>query len=87
MKKLLIVAALSCASVFAVTLDGEGLRLDARETALMQKCDEQGGCAIISRAELMQYIQAMREQWMAEVREHFLAAVKAEAGKQCGNKI
>ncbi len=87
MKKLLLVAALACASAFAVTLDGEGLRLDARESALMPKCDEMGGCAIISRAELMQYVQALREQWMEEVRENFGAAVKQEAKRVCGNTI
>lgn len=78
---------MSCASAIAVTLDGDGLKIDAREHALMPKCDEMGGCAIISKAELIQYVQALREQWMAEVREAFAAAVKAEAKKQCGNSI
>ena len=87
MKKLLLVAALSCASAIAVTLDGDGLKLDAREHALMPRCDEMGGCAIISRAELMQLIGTLREQWESEIREQFGVAVKAEAKRQCGNTI
>jgi len=53
----------------------------------MPKCAEQGGCAIISRAEIEAYIGAMRASWEAEVREAFSAAVKAEAKAVCRNTI
>ena len=84
MKKLLIVAALFCAPAFAVTPDGT---FDDREKELLPNCEGLGGCAVISRAELIQYVQALREQWMAEVRERFEAAVKAEAKNVCKNTI
>lgn len=84
MKKLLIVALLVCAPAFAVTPDG---KFDEREKALLPNCEQLGGCAVISRAELIQYVQALREEWANEVREQFQAAVKAEAKNICKNTI
>ena len=87
MKKLFLLAALACASAAAITVSGDSLVLDERERGLMAKCEEQGGCAVVSRAELMQYVQGLRESWMEEVREAFGQAVKAEAKRVCGNTI
>jgi hypothetical protein len=84
MKKLLIVAALACAPVFAVTPDGT---FDQREKELLPQCDGLGGCAVIARAQLEQYVAALRQQWEAEIREQFNAAAKVEARKICKNTI
>jgi hypothetical protein len=87
MKKLFLLAALACASAAAITVSGDSLVLDERERGLMARCDELGGCAVISRAELVQYIEALRQSWDAEIREAFGQAVKAEAKRVCGNTI
>lgn len=84
MKKLLIVAALACAPAFAVTTDG---KFDDREKELLPNCEGLGGCAVISRAELMRYIAALREAWEAEIQERFEAAAKEQAEAICKNTI
>jgi hypothetical protein len=87
MKKLLIVAALACAPAFAVELKDGKVMLTEREQMVLQQCEQLGGCAVISRMELMRVMAALREQWENEVREQFKEAVKAEAAQVCKRTI
>lgn len=87
MKKLVLLAVLACASAAAVTVSDGVFTLDEREKALVPHCAAQGGCAVISRAELINYVQGLRESWLEEIREAFAQAVKQEAKKVCGNTI
>ena len=87
MKKLLIVAALACAPAFAVELKDGKVMLTEREQMVLQQCEQLGGCAVISRMELMRVMAALREQWESEVREQFKEAVKAEAAQVCKRTI
>jgi hypothetical protein len=86
MKRVLLIA-LFCAPAFAVTLDGANPTFDEREAKLLPQCEAQGGCAVISRAELEAYIQALRESWETEIRAGFAQAVKQEAARVCKNTI
>jgi hypothetical protein len=87
MKKLLIVAALACAPAFAVEMRDGKVMLTEREQMVLQQCEQLGGCAVISRMELMRVMAEVRAQWEAEVAERFGAAVKEQAEQVCKKTI
>ena len=87
MKRLLLVAALACAPVFAVEMRDGKVMMTEREQMVLQQCEQLGGYAVISRMELMGVMQQLRAQWEDEVREQFKEAVKAEAATVCKKTI
>lgn len=87
MKKLLIVAALSCAPAFAITVNGDKFELLDAEREVLQRCEAEGGCYVFTRAMVENYARGVVQQYMQAVAEQFNDAVKAEAKKACGNSI
>lgn len=63
------------------------IAFDERERALIPQCAAQGGCAVISRAELEAYVMHLRQAWMSEVQEAFGAAVEQKAAEICKKTI
>lgn len=57
----------ACTSVYALQVIDGRVVLDARETALLQHCAAQGGCAILSRQEFEEYAQAMAAGAVADI--------------------
>lgn len=84
MKKLLIVAAICCAPAFAITPDG---KLSPDEKEVMQRCESEGGCFVVTAAMVQAYARAVVQQYMQAVAEQFDAAVKQEAKNVCKNTI
>lgn len=87
MKKLLIVAALSCASAFAVTVSGNKVEFLDAEREVLKRCDAEGGCFVFTAAMVENYARAMVQQYMQAVAEQFEGAVKQEAKRICGGSV
>lgn len=87
MKKLLIIGALVCAPVFAITVSGGKVQFLPAEQEVLQRCEAEGGCYVFTVAMVEAYARAMVQQYMQAVAEQFEGAVKQEAKRICGGSV
>lgn len=80
---LLAVSALvtSCSASALQLVDGKPV-LDAREVELLKHCEEQGGCAVVSRQMVLEFLQVNLERALNGAAE----AIK-DAETACRRKI
>lgn len=89
----LVMFVFSLPAIAVEVRDGKLVTTFPQEDAVLKKCDEQGGCFIVSREIVQKYAEAYAAEQVellrAEVREQFAAAVaaeaKAQAAKICRN--
>ena len=77
MKNLLCVLALTCAQAGAIeVVDGKPV-LNPREVALLQLCEQQGGCAVVSRQMVTDFLKANLARVIEQAEEEIKAAETA----------
>lgn len=79
---LALCASLICLEASAIELvDGKPV-LNPQEVALLQACAQQGGCAVVSRAMVTEYVNAIALRVLEQAEEEIKAAETA-----CRRKI
>lgn len=88
MKQIIFSLALALTfSAHALEVVGDTVVLSAEEKANLPKCAEQGGCHLVSRAMVENYVSAVVQNYMQAVQVSFDQAVVTEAAKVCKNRI
>lgn len=89
MKRLILslTLALTLGATHALTVDGDKVVLSEQERKDLPLCAEQGGCHIVSRAMLENYVAALMQNYMATLQASYEQAVAEESKRICKNPI